>query len=119
MDTVLHIPGIVDRVSTTLATPVVKGRILIDGDMFNGKVTAELILAGKKTGGGAGYLVLYDFKRAEIIKTITINEATTTIHAKDLTLNLQKAKLFELQLYTDGVGEVLVYNATLILMPTL
>jgi len=117
MNTALHIPGIVDKVSTTLASAVVKGRLLIDGDMFNGKVVAELIVAGKKTGGGVGHLVMYDFKRAEVIKTVTIGDATTTIYIKDLTLNLQKAKLFEFQIYTDGVGEVLVYNATLILMP--
>jgi hypothetical protein len=119
MNTAFHIPGIVDKVSTTLAAAVVKGRILVDGDLFNSKVRAELILAGKKTGGGAGYLVLYDFKRAEIVKTVTINEANTTIHIKDLTMNLQKAKLFELQIYTDGAGEVFVYSASLVLMPTL
>ena len=109
-----HVSMATDNVSHNTVTPKVLGRALIDGQRYVAGTTARIICMAKKTGGGSGYVRVYDYLGAQELALIEVTESSPAVKDADLTSFPTGAVMcLEFQLYTDGTGSITASGAAL------
>jgi len=108
-----HIPIGTETKNGTSAVPVICNRLAIKAGLYPDGVRVNLIVAGNKIGGGAGYVRLYDYTNAKELGTIEFGSDVKVKEVQLVDFPHEGLSVLELQLYTDGVGTVRIYSAVM------
>lgn len=109
-----HIALIIEDKVETGNSYVCKGRVMVNMDRYPHCENSMAIFRIEKTGGGSGWIKIYDVTSDATLLEQEITASSATNFAVDLT-NCPETGIanFECQLKTDGTGEIKCYACSL------
>lgn len=109
-----NIPILTENRNTVNDDWTVKNRALLDFDLFGDGPTIVCNLAGRQVGGGTGYIRIYDWTNAVELGSVEITDVGVDFYEIALSNLPSSGKCaIELQMKTNGTGEIWAYVATL------
>jgi hypothetical protein len=106
---------VLEEKSTAAATPGIKvGSMVMDADAYPKDPAPCLLASVKKTGGGSGYVRIYDSTNTQELALVEVTSSSYAIIKEALADYITSGQaVVEIWIYTDGSGTMFVDCASL------
>jgi hypothetical protein len=102
-----HVSLVVEDQSHNADAWKVVGRVVMDGSRYTSGTCSQILCMVKQTGGGTGYVRLYNYSEAEELAQIEVTEAVWTAKQADLSgCPSSTIAILEVQIKTNGTGVI-------------